>query len=427
MHKFALGALIGGVSVGLLLGSNTLDALEPSKTYEFRNGHWFDGSQFVKRKAYSEGGRLRFSAPRMIAEVVDLKEGYVLPPLCDAHNHNFGTGYQEEQNIRRFLEAGIYYVKVPSSVPLKLGKSIHYYNNPASVDASFGNGGITGPGGQLVQLREYLLESGAYPGFNKKTLADHAYTVVETPEDVEKKWPIILSYKPDFIKFHLVHSDEHSTRRDDPKYFGQKGMNPELARLFVELGHANGLRVAAHALTGHDFGVAVRAGVDEITHMPGYESPQWINAEDATLAGSKGVTVITTLNAAEATKNDTPAYEAIRETQIANLRLLKENGVRIAVGSDAFHGDSRIEAEYLRQLGVFTDLEILIMWTRDCAQTTFPDRFIGELREQFEASFIVLERDPIKNWSALDQIRYRFKDGQPLEILSGLDEGGEQN
>ena len=283
--------------------------------------------------------------------------------------------------------------------------SIHYYNNPASVDASFGNGGITGPGGQLVQLREYLLESGAYPGFSKKTLADHAYTVVETLEDVEKKWPIILSYKPDFIKFHLVHSDEHSTRRDDPKYFGQKGMNPELARLIVELGHANGLRVAAHALTGHDFGVAVRAGVDEITHMPGYESPQWINAEDATLAGSKGVTVITTLNAAEAAKNDTPAYAAIRETQIANLRLLKENGVRIAVGSDAFHGDSRNEAEYLRQLGVFTDLEILIMWTRDCAQTTFPDRFIGELREQFEASFIVLERDPIKDWSALDQIQ----------------------
>ena len=172
-------------------------------------------------------------------------------------------------------------------------------------------------------------------------------------EDVETKWPIILSYKPDFIKFHLVHSDEHRTRRDDPKYFGRRGLNPELARIFVELARAHGLRIAAHALTGFDFGVAVQAGVDEITHMPGYESPQRINAEDAALAGSKGVTVITTLNAAEASKDDPPVYEAIRETQIANLRLLKENGVRIAVGSDAFHGDSRIEAEYLRQLGVF--------------------------------------------------------------------------
>ena len=303
-------------------------------------------------------------------------------------------------------------------VPLKLGKSIHFYNNPSSVDASFGNAGITGPGGQLVQLREYLLETGAYPGFTKETLVDHAYTVVETPKEVEEKWPTILSYRPDFIKFHLVHSDEHSARRDDPEYFGQKGLNPELAPIFVELGRSYGLRIAAHALTGFDFGVAVRAGVDEITHMPGYESPQRINAEDAALAGSKGVTVITTLNAAEDSKDDPQLYDAIRAAQIANLRLLKESGVRIAIGSDAFHGDSRVEAEYLRKLGVLTNLEILKMWTRNCAQTVFPDRFIGELREQFEASFIVLEQDPIKNWSALDQIRYRFKDGRPLEIRS---------
>ncbi len=424
MHRCSLRALIAGLLTVFLLGSSSPEALEPPKTYEFRNGHWFDGSQFVKRNAYSEWGRLRFSTPHKVDEVVDLKGGYVLPPLCDAHHHNFGTGYQHEQNIQRFLEAGIFYVKVPSSVPLKLGKSIHYYNTPTSVDASFGNGGITGPGGQLVQLRESLLKAGAYPGFTKETLADHAYTVVETPEDVETKWPIILSYKPDFIKFHLVHSDEHRTRRDDPKYFGRRGLNPELARIFVELARAHGLRIAAHALTGFDFGVAVQAGVDEITHMPGYESPQRINAEDAALAGSKGVTVITTLNAAEASKDNPPVYEAIRETQIANLRLLKENGVRIAVGSDAFHGDSRIEAEYLRQLGVFTDLEILNMWTRDCAQTTFPDRFIGELQEQFEASFIVLEQDPLKDWSALNQIRYRFKDGRPLEIVSSQRKGG---
>ena len=86
------------------------------------------------------------------------------------------------------------------------------------------------------------------------------------------------------------------------------------------------------------------------------------------------------------------------------------------MGSDAFHGDSRIEAEYLRSLGVFTDVEILRMWTRDCSQTTFPNRFVGELREQFEASFIVLHENPLKKWSAYQEIKYRFKDGRPLEI-----------
>ncbi len=408
--------LITGTVFASLLLAAPLGALEPLKTYEFQNGRWFDGNQFVKRSVYSEWGRLRFLKPHKIDEVVDLEGGFVLPPLCDAHNHNFGAGYQDEENIRRFLEAGIFYVKVPSSVPMKLGKSIHFYNNPKSIDASFGNGGITGPGGQLVQLRESLLQRGAYPGFTKETLANHAYTVVETPKEVQEKWPTILSYRPDFIKFHLVHSNEHLIRRDDINYFGEKGMNPELAPLFVELGHANGLRVAAHALTGSDFRTAVQAGVDEITHMPGYNSPQRINAEDAALARSNDVTVITTLNAADQYKEDSSLYESIRETQVANLRLLKQNGVRIAVGSDAFHGDSRIEADYLRGLGVFTDVEILRMWTRDCAQTTFPGRYVGELREQFEASFVVLHENPLDKWSAYGDIKYRFKDGQPLEI-----------
>ena len=415
-HRISRIALIAVALFACLLFAIPLGALEPQMSYEFQNGLWFDGKQFVRGNVYSEWGRLKFSRPRKVDEIVDLNGGYVLPPLCDAHNHIFGTGYRDEENIRRFLEAGVFYVKVPSSVPLKLGSSLYLYNKSTSVDASFGNGGITGPGGQLVQLRENLLKQGAYPGFTKETLAGHAYTVVETPEDVQQTWPTILSYQPDFIKFHLVHSDEHAIRRDDSKYFGKKGMNPALAPLIVKLGRAHGLRIAAHALSGFDFHVAIQAGVDEITHMPGYRSPQRITAEDAALANSKGVTVITTLNAAEQYRDDTSVYEAIREAQIANLRLLKDHGVRIAVGSDAFHGDSRTEANYLRGLGIFTDLEVLRMWTRDCAKTTFPKRNIGELRENFEASFIVLHQNPLENWAAFEEISYRFKDGNPLEI-----------
>ncbi len=112
--------LITGTIFASLLLAAPLGALEPLKTYEFQNGRWFDGNQFVKRSVYSEWGRLRFLKPHKIDQVVDLEGGFVLPPLCDAHNHNFGTGYQDEENVRRFLEAGIFYVKVPSSVPMNL-------------------------------------------------------------------------------------------------------------------------------------------------------------------------------------------------------------------------------------------------------------------------------------------------------------------
>ena len=38
----------------------------------------------------------------------------------------------------------------------------------------------------------------------------------------------ILGFRPDFIKAILVFSEEFEKRKDDPAYFGQKGLNPKL-------------------------------------------------------------------------------------------------------------------------------------------------------------------------------------------------------
>jgi imidazolonepropionase-like amidohydrolase len=54
---------------------------------------------------------------------------------------------------------------------------------------------------------------------------------------------------------------------------------------------------------------------------------------------------------------------------------------------------------------------LLKMWTVTAAQTIFPRRKIGHLREGYEASFIVLRGNPLENFERVKDIQLRFKQG----------------
>jgi imidazolonepropionase-like amidohydrolase len=101
--------------------------------------------------------------------------------------------------------------------------------------------------------------------------------------------------------------------------------------------------------------------------------------------------------------------------QKANLRLLHESGVRLAIGSDVIRSAVK-EFDYLQKLGVFDNLTLLKMWTETTAQTIFPGRKIGELREGYEASFLALEGNPLDNLMNAHRIKLRFKQGMPVQL-----------
>src|SRR5688572_29257898 len=194
----------------------------------FDNGLWFDDSAFIRATVFVEDGRLRFAANRAEAgraanRVIDLRGRYVVPPFCEAHNHNLGLdSEQNSQHINNYLRDGVFYINVLSDLPREAAAVWHTYNTPQSVDAQFANGGITGPGGHPIRLRELLLARGLYQGFTKESLRNHAYYVIDSDADLEATWPLILQYRPDFLKLILVHSEEYAKRRDDPAYFGDK-------------------------------------------------------------------------------------------------------------------------------------------------------------------------------------------------------------
>jgi hypothetical protein len=234
----------------MLFLSATLASGAPSSaaeaSYRFDNGLWFDGQRFVKRTMYATQRRLQFTPPAKVDSVVDLAGAHVIPPLCEAHNHNLGSDFENEEKIDRYLAVGVFYVKILSNLPRETGVVRHTYNHPGSVDVAFANGGITGSGGHPIKLREQLLARGVYEGFTRETLRDHAYFVVDTAADLDAKWPLVLQFRPDFIKTILVHSEEYAKRRDDESYFGARGLDPQVFPLIVTRAHEARLRLSVH-------------------------------------------------------------------------------------------------------------------------------------------------------------------------------------
>ncbi len=375
----------------------------------------WDGEAFRPRDIVVTGDRIVDAPARSANHRVELNGGYVVPPFCEAHNHNLGTPHENEATIARYLREGIFYVGILSNLPALTDPIRHTYNTPTSVDVIFANGPLTASGGHPIRLREFLLEQGAYPGFTRETLPGQGYFVIDSEADLQRQWPTIASHRPDFIKIMISFSEEFARRRDDPAFFGLKGLDPALVPRIVERAHANGLRVFAHVETGHDFHVAVATGVDVVAHLPGSFYPTTIDPADARSAAERGVMVITTAVLIER-PNRAERRPAMREAQISNLRLLRDAGVTLAAGSDEYSDTSSAEITYLRTLGVFSDAELLRMWSTNCARTLFPDRRVGGLDPGNEASFLALGADPLANFDAVRNIRLRVKQGAALEV-----------
>lgn len=381
------------------------------------NGKWFNGKSFDSRTVYSVNGRFTFKKPVRLDGTEDLAGAWIVPPFAEAHNHNIGTGVEErdQRAIRKYLADGVFYVQIQGNLPLKDdAKRRLAINREDSLDVILAQGSLTATGGHPVGLVErVLLPQGYFPGYTKETLKDYRYFTIDSDADLEKKWSLIVGLEPDFIKTFLWFSDEFEQRKENPAYFGQRGLDPRRLPLIVKKAHANNLRVSAHVVNAADFHNAVTAGVDQIAHLP-FIGGTPIAVEDAKLAAKRGITVITTCTVVFGLppmilpKTDVPQ---VLKTQTANLKLLRENGVALAVGSDDVADSSVKEADYLSGLGVFDNLTLLKMWTETTAKTIFPQRKIGELKEGYEASFLALEGNPVEDWQNVHKIKLRFKQG----------------
>src|SRR5262245_5652514 len=240
-------------------------------TVELANGNWFNGQSFERRTVYSVDGRFRFDMPARVDRTLDLQGAWVVPPFAEAHNHNIGTGVEglDRAAVRQYLADGVFYVTVQGNLPLTTERKDRLgLNLPGGLDVVFAQGSLTVTEGHPSFLVEQLLRGGLFPGYTSETLKDHRYFTIDSEADLEKKWPLILGLRPDFIKTFLWRSSEFDTRNADPGARFQKGLDPRLLVRIVEKAHAGNLKVSTHIANASDFHNAIVAGVDEIAHLP---------------------------------------------------------------------------------------------------------------------------------------------------------------
>ncbi|HEX8566737.1 MAG TPA: amidohydrolase family protein [Pyrinomonadaceae bacterium] len=412
---------------GLMLGGKIIGQQLSSKTYELINGQWFDGQNFRNKRFYSAGGVLTSKKPVRVDSVVDLTGKYVIPPFGEAHNHNVENRERIDELARKYLQDGIFYVKNPNNLPNARTSLLGKINIPTSIDAVFANGGLTASGGHPLGVVKRNLERGANP---EDWAEGGFYHIIDNLADLDRKWEKILAGKPDFIKTYLQYSEEYEKRKDDNTYLDWRGLNPALLPEIVRRAHRAGLRVSAHVETATDFHNALIAGVDEINHTPGFrpEKGDWakydsarfkISERDARLAARNRVVVVTTLISAidiALQKKEGEPFNELRNLLVQNLQLLKKHGVPIAIGSDSYRQTSLAEALNLQKLEAVDNRTLLKMWCETTAAPIFPKRKIGHLKEGYEASFLALNDNPLRDFANVRKIDRRFKQGEFLSL-----------
>ena len=394
--------------------------------YELRNGRWFDGTRFVTGTRYTARGVLTARRPATIDSVIDLAGGWVIPALGEAHNHNAvpsDTGIS-----RRYLSAGVYYVQNPDNLPVDRTGAPGVFGTPRSIDVTFANGGVTGPGGHPTGLVRRNIARGSWRPEDGEGAFIHT---VATRAELERAWTVLRASSPDFVKAYLLFSEEYAARLADSTTFDWRGMDPALLPRLIALAHADGRRVMVHVETAADFRTAVAAGADQIGHLPGFRPAgrtlrDWfplaryrLAAADAREAARRDVAVVTTVSEALELLDGmirpggptADSAAAVRRMIVENLNVLHVSGVRLLIGSDRYRATSAPEAMALRGTGVFSDLELLRLWAVETPKAIFPRRRVGTLGTGDEASFLVLAGDPTADLTSTGRITLRVKQG----------------
>lgn len=433
----------------ILLGSATVPACAPAvagntetdplvaagPVLEVKNGQWYTGTGFTSRTFYVVRGILRADRPARIDSTIDLQGRFLIPPFGDAHTHNLDGPFNLEVVRDAYLAEGTFYVAVLTNTASGAEKVRSRFNRPCELDVIYANGGLTSTlshpflAYEPRAMRLYGDWSSHAAAIRRSRLRENdAYWFIDTLQDLDARWPRIVAAAPDIIKIFLLDAREDPPVMPDSGLPHGHGLRPSLVPDIVQRAHAAGLRVAAHVETAADFERAIDGGVDLIAHLPGYvmgtdaegqarldASPSTFEIPDAVAlrAGRRGVAVTLTIAWTQSGGGPDSAAAVIRRQELAkrNLVRLQAHGVRFVVGSDWFGQTAGHEIDAMRSLGAWDTAALLHMWMVETPEVIFPGRRIGKLEPGYEASFLVLDDNPLHRFDAVKDIRLRVKQG----------------
>ena len=399
-----------------------------------RGGQVFDGEKFVARDLFVRDGVFVEERPEKIDRTIDATGLFLLPPFAEAHTHSFFGGPQSKGANAALLRTGVFYALCannPSEVSSEWRGLSDEDLGGSRVDVLFANGGITSPGGHPVELYRMIhTRFMAQPAETFMEVNDgSAFYQVANSGALAAAFEKLLASDPDLIKLYLLGHDTGGMRFSiQGSEAIHTGLDEQSFRAAVAKAHDAGKRCIVHVETASDIALAADAGADALAHLPyalraDEKLPLLrISAETARRVAKQKMAVIATsgLGLTVVSRQSEGDLQAqVREVWEGNLRILKEAGAIILVGSDQFTPIS--EANSLERSGIFTRLEILRMWTRDTPRWMFPDRKIGAIEPGCEASMIGLAANPLDDWQAIQQVKLSIKNGK---VLAGAPEPG---
>ena len=399
------------VQVGRLLADPATGVVQRDKTLVIR------GNQVVEIRdgfVSGEGGE---------AEIVDLRDSFVLPGLIDSHVHltsqqnpngrleavtlsSVDRGFIGARHARRTLMAGFTTVADlggANEAVFALRDAIRRGDVPGPrVIAAGSSVSIHGGHGDINGYREdvmHLLSS---------------ESVCSGPEDCMRAVRTQVRAGADIIKITATGGVLSNTAAG----LGQQFSEAELAAI-VEAGHRMGRQVTAHAHGADGINSFLRAGGDSIEHGT------YLDAESIRLMRREGVYLVPTLMAGDyvariASGPDnffTPAQTAkaleAGPLMLAMAGRAHEGGVRIAFGTDSgvsAHGDNAGEFALLVQAGL-TPLEAIQTATVNAAAHLKIDREAGRIAPGMPADLIAMAGDPLAEVTELERVRFVMKGG----------------
>jgi imidazolonepropionase-like amidohydrolase len=262
---------------------------------------------------------------------------------------------------------------------------------------------IPGGGGDLV-----------IPGYDEADIPARVRTgVARGPEEFRRKAEEAVAGGADVLK--IIASGAVLAYGGVP---GAPEMTPEEIRAVVEVGHAAGIKVTAHAHGAQSIKEAIRAGVDSIEHA------SLADDEAIELAAEKHVPFsmdvyngdyIATVGREQnwpdefLRKND-ETMEAQRQVFTKAYKA----GVPITYGTDSGvypHGDNAKQFVIMVQRGM-TPMDAIQSATSVAAQSMGWEKEVGSIAKGFYGDVIAVRGDPLSDVSVLQDMKVVVKGGR---------------
>jgi imidazolonepropionase-like amidohydrolase len=345
--------------------------------------------------------------------VLDFGDEYLVPGFIDAHTHvtiRPGEGDQHGQlqgpaawqairgvaNLRSMLQSGVTTARIMTET----------HDIDFEFKARIASGEVTGP---------RLHVSG--PGLSPPGGHGSAGAGVSGVEDLRAAVRRNAEKGADHIKMFTTGGvSSTGTALDRSNYSAE-----EIAATIDEAGKY-GLPVSAHAHGGPGAELAVDAGIHSIEHGA------LLSADIIAKMSSRGTWLVATnsilfhpTGIEQGDARDPTIMGKVTQARAAakdSLRMARQAGLRVAVGTDSMHGLIGFEMEWLVRHG-WSELEALMAATANGA-AVLRDSSCGTLEPGKRADFVLMERNPLEDITAVYGVDHVFRGGRQVANAEGL-------